>query len=295
MEWHQIENFVAVAQHKHFTKAAKERLISQPALSRSILKLEGELRVPLFIREGKNVRLTRYGEMFLKRAKQAQNALHTGVAEIQEKISPESGEISIAFLHTLGTRPIPEIIADYKKLYPNVTFQMYQGANIHLLEKVKEGLADICLTSPPILHEQIEWTRLNVEPLYLTVSKNHPFAQKKHISFKELENEEFICFKEGYGLRYIFDQMCETLQVYPKITFMGEEIATILGFVATGLGIAILPKVNEFDQSHLHFLEITDYPCERTIALATARNHYLSPAARTFKEFIIEHFRECIS
>lgn len=292
MEWHQIENFIAVAKYNHFTKAAKEQLVSQPALSRSILKLEEELGVPLFIREGKTISLTKYGEMFLKRAKQAQSALHTGIAEIQEKVSPDRGEISIAFLHTLGTRPIPKIVADYKKIYPKVTFQMYQGANINLLQKVKDGVADICLSSPPIPHEQIEWETLRIEPLYLTVSKAHPLAKQSSVSFQELGNEEFICFKDGYGLRYVFDQMCESLQVHPKITFMGEEIATIFGLVSAGLGIAILPKVKEFNQSQLHFLEITDYPCERTIALATARNHYLSPAAKAFKEFIIEHFQE---
>ncbi len=150
MEWHQIENFIAVAELKHFTKAAKKRLISQPALSRSIIKLEQELGVPLFIRNGKTITLTRYGIMFLEKAEQAQARIREGMEEIREITSPDGGEISVAFLHTLGANVIPQLIGDYKKIYPNVTFQLFEGATNYLLEKVEKGLVDLCLTSPPV-------------------------------------------------------------------------------------------------------------------------------------------------
>jgi LysR family transcriptional activator of glutamate synthase operon len=291
LEWHQIENFIAVAKHQHFTKAAKQQLVSQPALSRSIMKLEEELGVPLFIRDGKMVRLTRYGDMFLEKAKQAQACIYEGIEEIQAKTLPDSGEISVAFLHTLGAHLIPQLIADYKKIYPNVSFQLYQGANDYLLHQVELGLADMCLTSPPVAKGRIEWTTLKKEPLYLVVPENHRLAGCSSALFQQLQEEEFISFKEGYGLRYIFDQMCSDLQIQPKITFEGEEAATIAGFVAAGLGIAILPKTKEMSDSSLRFLTIMDYPCERTIALASLSDSFLSPVAKRFKSFVIDYFQ----
>lgn len=97
MELYQIDHFIAVSRHKHFTKAALEQRISQPALSRSIKKLEEELGVPLFIRKTKSIRLTKYGEQFLIKAKQARLALDEGVQQIRESVNPNAGEISVSF------------------------------------------------------------------------------------------------------------------------------------------------------------------------------------------------------
>lgn len=292
MEWHQLENFIAVAELKHFTKAAKKQMISQPALSRSIIKLEQELGIPLFIRDGRTITLTRYGTIFLKKAQQAQARIREGIEEIQEVISPDGGEISVAFLHTLGANLIPQLIVDYKKIYPNVTFQLFEGANNYLLEKVEKGLADLCLTSPPVPRENIEWTTLITEPLYLVVPYNHYLANQSSVSISSLENEDFISFKKGYGLRYIFDQICTHLQLKPTITFEGEEVPTIAGFIAVGLGIAVLPKTKELDESKMKLLPIDDYPCNRSIAIATLSDHYLSPATRKFKSFVIDYFNK---
>jgi LysR family transcriptional regulator, transcription activator of glutamate synthase operon len=290
MEWHRLENFIAVAKHKHFTKAAQHQSVSQPALSRSIIKLEQELGVQLFFREGRSVRLTRYGELFLKKAKQAQASIQEGIAEIQEKVSVDTGEISVAFLHTLGPHLIPNLIANYRKMYPNVTFQLYQGANDYVLNQVEQGLADVCLSSPPVQNDRIEWTTLKTESLYLVVPNNHRLANHSDVSFVSLEEEEFICFKQGYGLRYIFDEMCLNLDVQPNITFEGEEATTVAGFVVEGLGIAVLPKISDINNDNLCFLEITDYSCQRTIALSTLSDESLSPIAKRFKAFVIEYF-----
>lgn len=88
MELHQIDNFIAVSKHRHFTKAAMEQCISQPALSRSVKKLEKELGVPLFIRGSKSVRLTKYGKQFLANAKKARHTLDEGVRQVKKAQIP---------------------------------------------------------------------------------------------------------------------------------------------------------------------------------------------------------------
>lgn len=189
MELYQIDHFIAVSRHKHFTKAALEQRISQPALSRSIKKLEEELGVPLFIRKTKSIRLTKYGEQFLIKAKQARLALDEGVQQIRESVNPNAGEISVSFLHTLGSRLMPQLIAGFKKKYPNVAFRLYQAANEHLQHMVETGEADICLSSPPLPNELLEWTVLDTEPLYLVLPADHPLADRKEVAIRSFAHE----------------------------------------------------------------------------------------------------------
>lgn len=291
VELYQIDNFIAVSKHRHFTKAALEQNISQPALSRSIKKLEEELGVPLLMRKTKSVRLTKYGELFLIKAKQARLALDEGVQRVRQSADPDCGDISVSFLHTLGSRLMPQIIAEFKQQYPQVAFRLYQAANEPLQHMVETGEADMCLSSPPLPNELLDWTVLDKEPLYLVLPSDHPLAGRKEIAIKTIADEDFVGFKPGYGLRYVFDQMCRDLNINPKLAFEGEEVSTILGLVSAGLGAAILPKTAEHVHSPVAFCRVSDYKCERTIALAVLKDQYLSPAASNFKQFVIEYYR----
>ncbi|MEK4270140.1 MULTISPECIES: LysR family transcriptional regulator [Bacillus] len=291
MELHQIDNFIAVSKHRHFTKAAMEQSISQPALSRSIKKLEEELGVPLFIRKSKSVRLTRYGEQFLVKAKKARHALDEGVQKVRQSADPDYGEVSVSFLHTLGSWVMPQLIAEFKKLHPHVGFRLYQGANEVLQHMVETGEADICMSSPPLPNELLEWTVLDTEPLYLVLPADHPLAGQKEIAMKTIADEDFVGFKPGYGLRYVFDQMCRDLGISPKLAFEGEEVSTILGLVSAGLGAAILPKTSEHVHSPVAYCRVADYRCERMIGLAVLKDHYLSPAASNFRMFVIDYYQ----
>ncbi|MDJ1630808.1 LysR substrate-binding domain-containing protein [Bacillus velezensis] len=192
-------------------------------------------------------------------------------------MSLEHGEISVSFLHTLG-RLMPQLIAEFKKLYPNVTFRLYQGANETLRKMVETGDADICLSSPPLPSELLQWTVLEKEPLYAVLPENHPLAGNKSIQMKEMQDEDFVGFKPGYGLRYMFDLMCRDLNIHPHLAFEGEEVSTILGLTAAGLGVAVVAENRGAFILSGRFLPVADYQCERTIALAQLKNHALSPA-----------------
>lgn len=285
MEWHQIENTVAVAQTRNFTKAAKKQAVSQPALSRSIIKLEEELETSLFIRGKKDIRLTPAGVVFVEKAKQILQLMKEAKEEVQEIASPNKGNVSIAFLPTFGPHVLPNLIAEYKRRFPNVSFGLSQGAGEVNMKKVQEGQADLCITAPPYDRADIEWTIVREEQLYITVPTQHPFADCKNISFHEAAAEPFISFKKGFGLRFMFDEMCEEMSLNPDITFEGEEVSTIAGFVAAGLGISVLPKKPEIAHDPLVFIEINDYRLIRKVAIGVKKQVPLSPAARQFKAF----------
>ncbi|WNS80440.1 LysR family transcriptional regulator [Domibacillus sp. DTU_2020_1001157_1_SI_ALB_TIR_016] len=292
MEWHQIENAAAVAHTRNFTRAAKKQAISQPALSRSIMKLEEELGAPLFLRGKKEVQLTQAGVIFVQKAQQALQLMKEAKEDIQEIVSPDKGHVSIAFLPTFGPHVLPNLIAEYKRIYPNVTFQLSQGAGEVNMKKVQEEEADLCITAPPYKRHDIEWTVVREEQLYITVPASHPFAKRPYLSFREAAAEPFVTFKKGFGLRFMFDEMCEKLGIEPQITFEGEEVPTIAGFVAAGLGLCVLPKKPEIAHEPLAFIEISDYSLVRKIAIGVKKRGALSPAARQFKTFAEKYLQQ---
>ncbi|OXS74527.1 LysR family transcriptional regulator [Domibacillus enclensis] len=285
MEWHQIENAAAVARARNFTKASRKQAVSQPALSRSIIKLEEELGAQLFVRGKKDIQLTQAGHVFIEKAELVLQLMKEAKEEIEDIASPDKGNVSIAFLPTFGPHVLPNLIAEYKKLHPNVTFQLYQGAGEVNMKKVQEGQADLCITAPPYKRPDIEWTIVREEELYIAVPAGHLFAKRQGLFFEEAAEEPFVTFKKGFGLRFMFDGLCEKTGVEPAITFEGEEVSTIAGFVAAGLGLSVLPKKPEIAHDPLVFLPINDYPLIRQVAIGVKKQGTLSPAARQFKAF----------
>nr|WP_309485169.1 LysR family transcriptional regulator [Thermoactinomyces daqus] len=149
MEWQQLEYFRVVARLEHFTRAAEQLAISQPALSRSIAALEEEIGVPFFKREGRSVRLNRYGHLFLQHVERALAEIEKGKKKIDDLLNPERGLVSLAFLHTLGAQLIPSLLREFREANPFVRFQLYQNSAQHILTQLEAGEIDLCFTSPP--------------------------------------------------------------------------------------------------------------------------------------------------
>ncbi|TCP30179.1 DNA-binding transcriptional LysR family regulator [Scopulibacillus darangshiensis] len=290
MQWHQLEYFRKLAEMEHMTKAAKALAISQPALSRSIAKLEDELGAPLFDRTGRSIKVNRYGLLFLKKVQTAMATILEGKQEIHDLVSPEHGQTAIGFLHTLGNELVPTLLATYKNEHPNIRFSLYQSYSEVLLDKLMKNDIDLCFISPTVHAPDIHYDQLFVEPLFICVPKGHPMASERDVSFSRLQNEAFVCMKKGYGLRLIFDEMCESVGFQPNIVFEGEEVATLAGLVSANLGIAILPHTKDIDSERMSLLKINDMACQRRIGLASRQSAYLSPAAAAFKTFIIDYF-----
>lgn len=290
MEWQQLEYFQKLANIQHMTRAAELLSISQPALSRSIARLEDELGVPLFERQGRSIILNRYGAMFLKRVNNIMQEYQDGLHEIQELVDPNRGEVSLGFLHTLGTNVVPDLIRLFRKEFPDIHFQLIQNHTHTQLKQLKSGELDLSLLAAMEVEKPIQWTELWRDELYLIVPIYHPLAMKKSITLKELADESFILLKKGYALRITVDEIFEKVGITPKITFVGDEVGTVAGFVANGLGFSLLPDGEEINPRKIAKIHISDVKCERIIGMAWAEGRYLSPAAKQFQKFILDFF-----
>jgi len=291
MEWHQLEYFKVVAQMQHVTHAAEVLCISQPALSRSIAKLEDELGFPLFDRSGKSIVLNRYGQIFLQHVERAMQEITVGKQVIEDLLHPDHGSISLSFLHSLGSNLVPGLLSKFLVKNPNIQFKLYQNATKFLLDQLDAGEIDLCLCSPVATREKIAWEPLFTEELFVIVPADHRLAKRSFIELNEIKDEPVVTFKKDYGLRILADELFKEAGLSPFITFEGEEIITVAGLVEAKLGVALIPHVFGLDKTNIAFLPISKPKCQRKIGMAWTKERYLSPAAQNFKNFVIDSFR----
>lgn len=291
MEWNQLEYFQTVARVQHMTHAAEILSISQPALSRSIARLEAELGVPLFERQGRSIILNSYGHLFLKRVNRIIKEFQEGKQELKDLLDPEYGVVSLGFLHTLGPEIIPNLIGAFRTHYPNVRFQLNQNNSSSLLKQMELGEFDLCLITPTETKMQIKWIKLWSEELFVIVPVGHPLENRESIMLDEIADESFISVKKGNSLRQIADQLCQEAEIVPKIVFEGEELHTIAGLVATGFGVSLIPDIKDLDRSKIARIRVRWPKCERSIGIAWVEGRYLSPSVKQFKEFVIDYFK----
>ena len=285
MELQQLEYFRAVARTEHVTQAAEELAITQPALSRALARLERSLGVALFDHRGRSVKLNRYGRAYLQHVERALAALEEGRRELTDLSDREAGVIAFGFAHALGTRVVPDIVASFRAQHPRARFQLLQNASHIILGELEAGEVDLALVSPvPATSERIESIELASEELFLVVPHDHRFAKRKSVRLAELRDDTFVCLREGYGLRSLTDDFCAQAGFYPKIAFEGEEIATLRGLVAAGLGVAIIPA---FAESGLPELRIGEPVCRRSIGLLWEPARYQSELTQSFRHHII--------
>lgn len=292
MELQQLEYFRVVARTQHVTQAAEELGITQPALSRAMARLERDLGVALFDHRGRAVRLNRYGEAFLKHVERALGAVEEGRRELVDLSDRHAGVIAFGFAHALGTRVVPDLIAGFRQQHPRARFQLMQNASHIILAELEAGDVDLALVSPiPHVGDRIESIELASEELLLVVPHDHRLAKRRSVRLAELREDTFVCLREGYGLRTLTDHFCAEAGFTPKIAFEGEEIATLRGLVAVGLGVAIIPAASSPAESTPPQLRITEPICRRTIGLLWEPGRYQPELAQQFRHHIVTSFR----
>lgn len=291
MEWHQLEYFKAVAATQNFTQAAKILSVSQPALSRSIAKLEAEIGFPLFERSGKAITLNTYGQIFLQYVEISMQKIEEGKQVIQNMLQLSDGEISLAFLLSLGTDIVPNLLSSFRTKNPHIQFKLFQNYTSVLLDQLETGKIDLCLCSPAFIKDSIDWYPLFDEELFVAVPVNHPLAKRRSIKLAEMAGDPIITFRKDYGLRVLTDRYCHEAGIQPVIAFEGAEILSVAGLVEANMGFALIPHSPALDQARVKFLRISYPKCYRSIAVIWHKQRPLSPAAAKFKNFIIESFR----
>ena len=285
MELSQLRYFYAAAQEEHITKAAQILHIAQPALTQSIQRLERELGVPLFEHKGRNITLNPYGKLLKKRLKEVFTILDAIPHEIQE-ISQEK-ERNIRFNVLAASTLMVGIVIAYKKLHPEVNFQLIQNA--------EDPNCDFCVTtvSPDEVAEMQDEGVILTEKISLAVPANSPYAGLGSIRLEEVMNESFISLSHEKPLRAICDHICMTVGFLPRIIFETENPSVFRDMIGAGLGIGFWPvhSWGPLVSKEVVLLPLDNESCKRHIVVRSLKSDTeIGLYAKDFYQYVLHHF-----
>ncbi|CAG7627196.1 LysR family transcriptional regulator [Paenibacillus allorhizosphaerae] len=287
MELLQLQYFRTVARLEHLTKAAHELRIAQPALSKTISRLEEDLGVQLFDRRARQIRLNAFGKAFLKKTEAALALLEEGRKEVAELAGMEQGSIVLATT-TLDRFSAP--LGEFVSMHPEIHFRITQASLDEMGALLDNGDIDFMISAMPPQRPGIRMVPLLSEEVFLAVPPRHRFAQRDSISLKEAADDPFIDYKEGHPFRQMNDRFRRDAGMTPRIVCEVDEPAAIGSLVRAGLGVAFVGACKSDQATPLIKLPIEDPGYRRTFQLAWDEGRYMSKAAHKFREFLMNYF-----
>lgn len=287
----QLYYFRKLAQLQHYTKAAKELYITQPSLSDSISSLEQELGVALFQREGRNVKLTKYGNEFYGYVNAALNQLDEGIATAKSKSGLYGGVIDVGCIPTILGDYMPKVIQDYKKQNPNVVIHIYQGHTLELLKDLKSGRYDIAICSKTD-DQDLEFVPLLAQRMILVVRDDHPLALRESVELDELKGQPLTTYRENIPIGKMVKSLLRDKGLRAEFSY--DDEISIGGVVMAMNQIAIVadtPYLSQFER--IKKIWISDIPLDtRLVYLVQSRKNYAAKPTKDFVEFLIRNERQ---
>jgi LysR family hydrogen peroxide-inducible transcriptional activator len=243
MEMHQLRYVVAVAKAANFSRAAEQCHVAQPSLSQQVKKLEDELGERLFDRMKRKVQLTSHGEAFLRRAVRILEEADAAKREATDAQGLLHGVLTIGVLPTIAPYLLPRVMAQFTKKFPGLEIVVHEETTDRLLKLALDYEIDFALVSQPIQNDRLEVTGLFSEELLLALPRGHRLTRKRTVAVSELEGERLMVMKDGHCLGDQVTGFCDRRGVKTKISFRSSQLETVQAFVASGLGISLVPAM----------------------------------------------------
>lgn len=241
METEQLVNFLKVAEHKNFTRAAADIGLSQPALSRSIGRLEDELGQPVFDRKTRSVELNEAGELLQARATEIIRLIEDTKAEISD--DGEKGQIRIAGIPTITPYFVPSLLRNFSKQFPQATVTVQEDTTDNLVKRCTQGEIDLAILAIPVTAKYLEIETLYEEELFLVLPKGHPLADKKQIKVADIDPLPFILLDEAHCLSDNIVTFCKQRSVQPVSVERTSQLATVQELVSLDHGVSMIPEM----------------------------------------------------
>ena len=241
MDLRQLEILRAVAESGSFTKAGERLHLSQSAVSRQILLLEDELKEQMFLRVGRNIRITPAGTTILRLSERLFDDIDQTRASILETQQNVTGTLRLVGGMTVCLYVFPTLLKAYRRAHPAVEVKVSSGATPRLIRQLRNGTADLGLLTLPVEDPNLVSIPVMREELLLTTGPLHPLARKKQITSQDLVGQPFVLFEPGSNSRRTIDDFFMREQIAPKIVTETENVEIIKALVKIGMGITIIP------------------------------------------------------
>lgn len=258
---------VALAEYRHFGRAAEKCFVTQPTLSMQIRKLEEELGLQLLERNNKSVRLTEVGLIITEYAQKIIREVKT-IQEVAKSVKdPYSGGVKIGVIPTLAPYLLPRVITDLQRTFPKLQYYWIEKTTEVLLQQLKLGELDAALISLPVKDNEFVVEPLFTEEFLLAVSQQHPLSKRKTLQLQDIVNSELLLLEEGHCLRDQALAFCQNQDELNVNDFRATSLETLRYMVAAGLGITLLPELAVRNDDALHYLRFSSKKPVRKVAL----------------------------
>jgi LysR family hydrogen peroxide-inducible transcriptional activator len=281
---HLLEQFVALARTKNFTRAAEELNLSQSALSRAIQKLEEQLGQPLFERKPREVVLTDHGELLLERAQHILKLMEDTFAELSE--AGRRGRIRLGAIPTIAPYFLPGLLSSFAKAHPEISVIVQEDTTENLIKRCSHGEIDLAILALPIIAKYLEIEPLFEEELLLVLPVGHPLAASKTIAIKAVDGYPFVMLSEAHCLSDNIATFCRRKSVQPVTVERTSQLTTVQELVTLNHGVSIVPEMaRKTDTSDRRiYRSFSGEKPTRTVAMMWNSYRFQSKAVKTLME-----------
>lgn len=241
MNLRQLRYFLAVAEHRHFTRAAEASFVTQPALSQQIRALEEELGAPLFDRLTTGTELTTAGQVLRGYAERILREVENARVAVEEVAGTVRGELSISAVHTANLAVVVDVLARFQRLHPTVAVRIHEERSTDVVESVLSGRVNLGITYLPVHDASLDTMSLYDEELVLVVPEGHALVGRV-LAVETLGELPLIVPPEGFCLRVGISQALGPPAARARIVAEISSIESICAAVRAGLGVTLLPR-----------------------------------------------------
>jgi len=290
MDFDQLETFLEVARNASFSRAAEKRFRTQPAISSQIRSLEEEVGARLFDRSGGKVALTAAGKVFQKYVEDALAARKSIVTTLAEMERVPRGEIVVGANEATCLHILPEVFAEFKKLYPSVGVQISRLERAKILESVIDNSVDFGVVSTPVDDKRLTVVSIHRDELVIIAPPGHPLSRMKSVGLAEVVRFPLLLPKIG-RTRDAIENLFHERHLKPRISMELDSSELLKRFVAADVGIGFIARSNVIEDvkaGALAAISMSDVSIRRELALVFRKDKALSRAALAFIEIAVK-------
>ena len=276
MNLRDLRYLVALADHKHFGRAAAACFVSQPTLSTQIKKLEDELGVALVERAPRHVMLTPAGRDAAERARIIIAEVEQMKESARRSQNPEAGSVRLGIFPTLGPYLLPHIVPRIRARFPKLELLLVEEKTDVILRQLREGKLDAGILALPLHDEQLHVEFLFEEPFVLAVPEGHALSRRARLEMRDLDGESLLLLEDGHCMREQSLDVCQLAGANERTGFRATSLETLRQMVAAGVGITLLPVLAVqppvAPSQDLHLVRFRDPAPRRQIAMVWRRS-----------------------
>jgi DNA-binding transcriptional LysR family regulator len=285
--------FYEVARRGSFTRAARDLLVAQSALSVQIKALETALGTPLFDRRRSGVELTEAGQVAFSAAERIFADVDQLVADLGQTGRRVAGGVSVGTVNSIGIYQLPDVLSEFRKKFPDIRVRVDFRESEGVMDMLFQGKNDIAIVPWQRAYSELNALPLTRHKMFLVAPPEHPLAALERVTPHDLEKYQFVGYHEGMHTRSMIDALFKRMSLNIEYSIESSNSATIKQMVLAGMGIAFLPEIAvaaELRRGQLARLDVPPLVMHQDVTLYTRKNRTLTRSATEFVQFLTDYF-----